>query len=395
MVLDFAALSESSFRRDVAQMLGGISEEHVVIKDAIKSSQSTVVDFIVLLPDDSDGSDEKTSTFVQQMTERLVAAFGEAGVLVAGAQTAAAIERNRITDASTPASSRSDQFPFWWSAEIHSDSETRDAFDRADTDGSGAIDRDEVKQMLKDLGQERVTKSELDAAMRDMDLDGDGDVSFEEFKAWLNRQSVTDIGRWILRHRADTLAPEVYTTLRAACSCNSDEEFLDSRHHPCSVKSSNAEAMQETCQACVRTRLYWGDLEWGRKESIEKLQKSQEDDQAEQELLDILHGIDVSTDKEDKVVEERKATLDESRVGLESDALTGPDTRPINCVIVGDSMAGKTSLLQAILECAKSGASTPTRSAMPVQHIPTTFDNCTTSPDGKLELWDTSGDDEI
>ncbi len=47
-----------------------------------------------------------------------------------------------------------------------------------DADGSGDIDRDELGNILKSLGED-VTESKLDALMREVDEDGDGDVSWE------------------------------------------------------------------------------------------------------------------------------------------------------------------------------------------------------------------------
>ena len=48
----------------------------------------------------------------------------------------------------------------------------------------------EVKQVLLDLGhsREQVTRAFLDEAMAEMDGDGSGEVSFEEFREWWNKQ---------------------------------------------------------------------------------------------------------------------------------------------------------------------------------------------------------------
>lgn len=58
----------------------------------------------------------------------------------------------------------------------------RDAFNMFDTDKSGSIDREEVKQLMKKLAQD-LTAEELDAIMGEVDTDGDGEISFEEFRA--------------------------------------------------------------------------------------------------------------------------------------------------------------------------------------------------------------------
>jgi Ca2+-binding EF-hand superfamily protein len=60
--------------------------------------------------------------------------------------------------------------------------ELRDAFAVFDTDGSGSIDRKELKRLMKKLGQ-ALTEGELDAMMDEVDANGDGEISFEEFKA--------------------------------------------------------------------------------------------------------------------------------------------------------------------------------------------------------------------
>lgn len=59
--------------------------------------------------------------------------------------------------------------------------ELRDAFAVFDTDGSGAIDRKELKRLMKKLGQ-ALTEQEIDAMMDEVDTNGDGEISFEEFK---------------------------------------------------------------------------------------------------------------------------------------------------------------------------------------------------------------------
>ena len=62
--------------------------------------------------------------------------------------------------------------------------ELRDAFAVFDTDGSGSIDRKELKRLMKKLGQ-ALTEAELDAMMDEVDTNGDGEISFEEFKSMM------------------------------------------------------------------------------------------------------------------------------------------------------------------------------------------------------------------
>lgn len=59
--------------------------------------------------------------------------------------------------------------------------ELRDAFKVFDSDGSGSISREELKQLMINLGQ-TLTEAELDAMMDEVDTNGDGEISYDEFK---------------------------------------------------------------------------------------------------------------------------------------------------------------------------------------------------------------------
>jgi hypothetical protein len=56
-------------------------------------------------------------------------------------------------------------------------------FSRIDVDGSGFLDREELKLLMSELGKE-CTEPFLDRIMAEMDPGGDGEVSLEEFKDW-------------------------------------------------------------------------------------------------------------------------------------------------------------------------------------------------------------------
>jgi Ca2+-binding EF-hand superfamily protein len=60
----------------------------------------------------------------------------------------------------------------------------RDAFNMFDADRSGFIDRDEVRALMKKLAQ-TLTEDEISAIMEEVDTDGDGEISFEEFRAMM------------------------------------------------------------------------------------------------------------------------------------------------------------------------------------------------------------------
>jgi hypothetical protein len=57
------------------------------------------------------------------------------------------------------------------------------AFNEFDKDGSGAIDREELNSLSTKLGTP-LSEDQLTAALRDLDLNGDGVVDLDEFKRW-------------------------------------------------------------------------------------------------------------------------------------------------------------------------------------------------------------------
>lgn len=64
--------------------------------------------------------------------------------------------------------------------DINPEESLKYAFDLFDADGSGYIDRNEVRQLMKKLAQ-TLTNEEIDAIMEEGDADGDGQISFPEF----------------------------------------------------------------------------------------------------------------------------------------------------------------------------------------------------------------------
>eukprot|EP01046_Picozoa_sp_COSAG06_P011470 COSAG06_NODE_656_length_13333_cov_6.485492_4_plen_166_part_00 len=56
-----------------------------------------------------------------------------------------------------------------------------------DSDGSGALDKNEVREVMKSMGKD-LDDAQLDAAMAEIDKDGSGEVEYEEFLVWWQGQ---------------------------------------------------------------------------------------------------------------------------------------------------------------------------------------------------------------
>ena len=62
-----------------------------------------------------------------------------------------------------------------------------DAFKLFDKDGSGSISREELGLLMKHLLKKELPKWELDAMMAAVDVDGSGEIDFEEFKTAMEK----------------------------------------------------------------------------------------------------------------------------------------------------------------------------------------------------------------
>jgi calmodulin len=66
--------------------------------------------------------------------------------------------------------------------------EIKAAFDLFDTDGNGSISVSELGSLMKKMGKE-ATETELKDLIHDIDVDGDGEIQFEEFILLFSRSS--------------------------------------------------------------------------------------------------------------------------------------------------------------------------------------------------------------
>lgn len=65
--------------------------------------------------------------------------------------------------------------------------EFREIFNLVDKDGGGSISKDELAELMDTLGIE-ATQEEIDHMVGEIDIDGDGDIDFEEFVAVMSRK---------------------------------------------------------------------------------------------------------------------------------------------------------------------------------------------------------------
>ncbi|KAA0723986.1 Calcium-binding protein 4 [Triplophysa tibetana] len=64
--------------------------------------------------------------------------------------------------------------------------ELKCSFSQFDSDGDGQITLDEMKEALKTLLGEKLKKGELEEIVKELDLNGDGTVDFDEFVMMLS-----------------------------------------------------------------------------------------------------------------------------------------------------------------------------------------------------------------
>ena len=62
------------------------------------------------------------------------------------------------------------------------------AFRCFDADSSGLISKDEIRDVMREMGEFHMNEADFDAVLASMDLDGDGEISHEEFATFLTRE---------------------------------------------------------------------------------------------------------------------------------------------------------------------------------------------------------------
>lgn len=69
----------------------------------------------------------------------------------------------------------------------------RAVFNLADTDRTGCIEIDELPPLLQTLGHLTLSRAEIEAKVKEMDLDCTGDISFDEFALWMQNHQEKEL----------------------------------------------------------------------------------------------------------------------------------------------------------------------------------------------------------
>ena len=81
--------------------------------------------------------------------------------------------------------------------------ELRRVWAAVDKDGNGTLDMEELREVLRMMGREKVTQRGLEAAMKEIDKDDSGDIDFEEFESWYFNQDPKDQERMLAQDVVD------------------------------------------------------------------------------------------------------------------------------------------------------------------------------------------------
>lgn len=80
----------------------------------------------------------------------------------------------------------------------------RRIFESIDSDGNGSLEAEEIGKLCENMGA-KLTAHELELAMRVIDKDGSGEVSFDEFSAWVMSASTGKVAKALSKFRASGL----------------------------------------------------------------------------------------------------------------------------------------------------------------------------------------------
>lgn len=91
----------------------------------------------------------------------------------------------------------------------------RKMFKEIDTDGSGYLDRDEIKALTVRLGID-FSEADLDEAMAEMDDDGSGEVDFDEFALWWPKAQKSKLAQAMNEKAFKAMALQLYKAEQGA-----------------------------------------------------------------------------------------------------------------------------------------------------------------------------------
>ena len=100
-------------------------------------------------------------------------------------------------------------------------------WDRVDVDGDGTLDKDELRQVLVQMGKSP-EEIDMDVVMADVDKDGDGEIDFREFEEWFNKQESGDQEAMYVVHYRTLSGGQAETTLDKLPSLQASGEITDS-----------------------------------------------------------------------------------------------------------------------------------------------------------------------
>ena len=92
----------------------------------------------------------------------------------------------------------------------------RRLFDAIDADGSGSLDAEEIGKLCEDMGA-KLSDEELELAVRAIDTDGSGEVSFDEFCEWIMGATKGKVAMALSRFRASGLRENAEPPLPTGC----------------------------------------------------------------------------------------------------------------------------------------------------------------------------------